>query len=659
MSVTDTKDKWNKTTWIYKLTKGQLQEELNKLNIDYNGDSATVDELRQLLVKYCKDQQENEVKQKKGDMANVNLQAFDGDKWETFEQQFECCITLHEIAEEKKVPLLLTKLTPPVFETLTLLCAPNKPTSLPYPKLVDLLKNKYVKQQSVFLERAAFRGRNQMQNEKIEDYALELRRLAGKCAFKDMDEQIKEKLVDGVCSKVVKFELLKANADMTLENIITLARTVEAALLESNNTKYNPGTPEVYYQQRENDRPMNNKRFIKGKPNISRQIRCYCCGNDNHIRTECRLKKKYCSECGQQGHIFKVCPKKRAGKINFVEKEENEMHQPECGSSDEYQMYSVNVSKVPPHFLELNVESKSVNFQLDTGSDVTVIPLQLKEDLFPCIDIKKCNIRFRNFDQTVSQPVGILENLTVKFNDITKQLNVFVTKNSPCIIGRDWLKELMLWPPTFITNNMYTLSKSVNNVSEARAEIKERFAEVFSPGWGNFKGETISLKLKPEAKPKSLPVRRVPFALQDKVKAEITRLLQNGRIEPVETSQWGTPVVPILKGDGSVRLCGDYKLTVNPHLEVDHFPLPHIEDIFNSLNNGEYFCELDLKEAYHQAPLDEGSKDCTVIVTESGTFRYNYLPYGVSTGPGSFQRLMSKKLLDIPNTAVFIDNIYI
>ncbi|XP_037978548.2 uncharacterized protein K02A2.6-like isoform X1 [Plutella xylostella] len=147
--------------------------------------------------------------------------------------------------------------------------------------------------------------------------------------------------------------------------------------------------------------------------------------------------------------------------------------------------------------------------------------------------------------------------------------------------------------------------------------------------------------------------------MKDKVKNEISRLLENDRITPVEYSQWGTPVVPILKPDGSVRLCGDYKVTLNPHLEVDQYPLPHINDIFNTLKDGKYFCELDLKEAYLQAKLDVDSQELTTIVTEEGTFKYKYLPYGVSTGPGSFQRLMSSKLANIPKTIVFIDNIYI
>ncbi|KAI8433018.1 hypothetical protein MSG28_013888 [Choristoneura fumiferana] len=56
-----------------------------------------------------------------------------------------------------------------------------------------------------------------------------------------------------------------------------------------------------------------------------------------------------------------------------------------------------------------------------------------------------------------------------------------------------------------------------NKNENAQQSVKDQFAEVFTPGWGNFKGEVINLKLKAEAKPKCLPVRRVPFALREKI----------------------------------------------------------------------------------------------------------------------------------------------
>ena len=51
-----------------------------------------------------------------------------------------------------------------------------------------------------------------------------------------------------------------------------------------------------------------------------------------------------------------------------------------------------------------------------------------------------------------------------------------------------------------------------------------------------------------------------------------------------------TMAVPI--GDGSVRLCGDYRRTVN--LEIDQYPLPLPEDLMAALTGGYKFSKLDL-----------------------------------------------------------------
>ena len=46
---------------------------------------------------------------------------------------------------------------------------------------------------------------------------------------------------------------------------------------------------------------------------------------------------------------------------------------------------------------------------------------------------------------------------------------------------------------------------------------------------------------------------------------------------PISQSKWATPFVPVPKKDGGVRICGDYKLTVNTQIEVAHHPLPTVE----------------------------------------------------------------------------------
>ena len=49
---------------------------------------------------------------------------------------------------------------------------------------------------------------------------------------------------------------------------------------------------------------------------------------------------------------------------------------------------------------------------------------------------------------------------------------------------------------------------------------------------------------------------------------------------------------PIMKTDGSVQLCGDYKVTVNKVSRLDAYPFPKIEEVHNKLAGGKTFIEL-------------------------------------------------------------------
>ncbi|GBN72745.1 hypothetical protein AVEN_134294-1 [Araneus ventricosus] len=60
-------------------------------------------------------------------------------------------------------------------------------------------------------------------------------------------------------------------------------------------------------------------------------------------------------------------------------------------------------------------------------------------------------------------------------------------------------------------------------------------------------------------------------------------------LEPIEKSDWATSIVPVLKPDGSVRICAYFKVTLNPVLEDIDYPLPRMEDIFAKLSDGKFF----------------------------------------------------------------------
>ena len=91
-----------------------------------------------------------------------------------------------------------------------------------------------------------------------------------------------------------------------------------------------------------------------------------------------------------------------------------------------------------------------------------------------------------------------------------------------------------------------------------------------------------------------------------------------------------------MKPSGEIRLCGVYKVSINPHLEINQYPLPHPELLFATLNGGVQFTKLDLLEAYLQIPLEEQSKKYLVINTHKGLYHFTRLPYGVATAPSIF-----------------------
>ena len=128
-------------------------------------------------------------------------------------------------------------------------------------------------------------------------------------------------------------------------------------------------------------------------------------------------------------------------------------------------------------------------------------------------------------------------------------------------------------------------------------------------------------------------------------------------VSKVEESEWAAPIVPVMKADGSVRLCGDYKVTVNQAIKADSYPLPRTEDILASLAGGQSFTKLDLAHAYQQLPLDEASKKLATVNTHKGLYQFNRLPFGISSAPSIFQRAIEGILQGLDHVSVYLDDI--
>ena len=136
--------------------------------------------------------------------------------------------------------------------------------------------------------------------------------------------------------------------------------------------------------------------------------------------------------------------------------------------------------------------------------------------------------------------------------------------------------------------------------------------------------------------------------------------LQNLGIIEESASPWSSPVVPIRKKDGSLRLCVDYR-ALNRVTKADKFPIPNIADSVFGLHGVQYFTKLDITKGFYQVPLDEQSKEYTAFTTPHGHWQFNVLSFGLKNAPSAFQRGMKDLLAEFPwkKVIVYVDDILI
>ncbi|KAK9722049.1 Integrase zinc binding domain [Popillia japonica] len=120
-------------------------------------------------------------------------------------------------------------------------------------------------------------------------------------------------------------------------------------------------------------------------------------------------------------------------------------------------------------------------------------------------------------------------------------------------------------------------------------------------------------------------------------------MLKDNIIEP-STSEFNSPVLLVPKksssGEKKWRLVIDFR-KINSKLIGDKFPLPRIDDILDQLGRSKWFSVIDLISGFHQISLEEESRNITSFSTDSGSYRFTRLPFGLSISPNSFSRMMS------------------
>lgn len=121
----------------------------------------------------------------------------------------------------------------------------------------------------------------------------------------------------------------------------------------------------------------------------------------------------------------------------------------------------------------------------------------------------------------------------------------------------------------------------------------------------------------------------------------------------------GNPHCHPVKQDGSIRICADFKCTLNRALQAHPYPVPVVQHLLHSLGQGTIFAKLDMAQAYQQLPVDDAMAAAQTIVTHWDAFKCHSLQFGVSVAPGLFQSLMERLLHGIPGVIPYFDDVLI
>ena len=151
------------------------------------------------------------------------------------------------------------------------------------------------------------------------------------------------------------------------------------------------------------------------------------------------------------------------------------------------------------------------------------------------------------------------------------------------------------------------------------AELKKKYADVFSPELGCLKNVEVKFDLDQSVSPRFCRPRNIPYAYRKQVEEQLETEVEAGILEPVRTSEWACQIVPIVKQDGkSIRICGNFKQAANRAIKVDKHPVPKGKDMFAKLSGEKVFAKLDLSRAYQQLKVAEQHRPLLTINTHRG-----------------------------------------
>lgn len=572
------------------------------------------------------------------------------DNWKKFKQHVDLMFAgpLLEITEEQKIAYLLLWIGPKgrdIFNSYTLDENLKKEIKGCYSIFEDYVKPK---SNPVF---ARYKFHTRMQaDESFDDFFTDLKLLVHECTYKaeDVDEFVRDRIVCGISNSHVRQKLLSEGGDLTLTKTVNIVRTYEATKKQlkimDNNSYDNEINKNIHAANHgPSSKPRNSPAYASNQRQ-QKTKNCNYCGY-LHPQRPCPAKGKQCNFCHKYNHFESVCKRKSgAGAAKLYEVTDNH------ASQEVFYFDSVETNNLKDQaFAELRVEHALIKFKLDTGAQANIIPQSIFKKHFHFKKLQPTNCKFRSYSGDDIPVCGCIY-LEFKYGNKATTSLVYITKqNSIPILGLNSCTDLELIKLTYATE------KQAANSSVA---IVNHFEDLFS-GIGLFPGE-CKLHLKPDSTPVVHAPRRIPFAIQDKFRAELHRLEELEIIKKVtEPTEWVSSLVIVEKPKtGDLRICLDPK-ELNRAILRPHYPMPTVNDVFARLTNAKFFSVLDAKSGYWNIRLCDDSSYLTTFNTMFGRYRFLRLPFGIVSAQDEYQRKMDEMLEGIDGAVAIVDDILV
>ena len=505
---------------------------------------------------------------------------------------------------------------------------------------VDVLSRLFERKSDVITERVLFRKCTQGQTT-VRTFLANLRERSQRCAFGALeDEMIRDQFLEGCSSARLRERLCREDA-LTLPRLEALALTEDRALERQQAV----GRQQASVAEREQT-PVSVaatafKRYAHGarsaaplsrrkvSPSGGRAGTCFACGRKGHWSTDerCPARVAVCHDCHQAGHFRRCCPKKQK-------------------TSAEKPVASVQVLAVgaettgDPH-IQVKVAGKWLRFLVDSGSGVSILPLEQYQAQFGYLSLQPAAVNLRAYGGAELPVAGVLK-CDVEARGLSVPASLYVVEGSVALLGRDLQKLLQV---------SIVHGSTVCAVADPSDEPEGCWLPCI-------KGVVHRPRVVEGAAPVQQKLRPLPLALREEVDVHLKDLEDQGVIERIDSSAWISPIVVSRKRNGKLRLCVDLR-EVNEAIETSGYPIPDMEEMLNKLSGSVMFSCLDLKAAYHQLSLHEDARDLTAFVTHSGLFRYVRCPYGLKSLPQCFQKVMETLLQGLQGVQVYLDDVIV